>query len=83
MDSNSILSSVKDPSLIKKRRDQIIKGAISLLSKRDFMAPPQGKSPKNQALALAHYTNTSGPRKMYYFWSMKQSMIKYISGLQK
>lgn len=36
MDSNSILSSVKDPSLIKKRRDQIIKGAISLFKQKGF-----------------------------------------------
>lgn len=36
MDSNSILSSIKDPSLVKKRRDQIIKGAISLFKQKGF-----------------------------------------------
>ncbi|SHH58939.1 TetR/AcrR family transcriptional regulator [Virgibacillus chiguensis] len=33
---NSILSSIKDPSLIEKRRNQIIRSAISLFEKKGF-----------------------------------------------
>src|SRR5699024_6146753 len=36
MDAHSILSSVKDATLVKKRRSQIIKGAITLFKQKGF-----------------------------------------------
>ncbi|MFB4475905.1 TetR/AcrR family transcriptional regulator, partial [Oceanobacillus caeni] len=36
MSKNKVVSNVKDQELIKKRRDQMIKGAISLFKEKGF-----------------------------------------------
>lgn len=46
MEKREVHASVKDERLVEKRRTQMIKGAVTLLKKRDFIVLRRGKSLK-------------------------------------
>ena len=58
-------TSVKDESLIEKRRHQMIRAGVTLFKEKGFHRQQQEKLQKKLALVLALCMNTFGQKKMY------------------
>lgn len=71
-----IQSSVKDESLIEKRRAQMIRGAVTLFKEKAFTGRRRGKSQKLRDSASALFMNTSGQKKTSSIWSVTRSTMK-------
>lgn len=62
-----ITSSIKDEALVKKRLNQLQKGAVQLFKQKDFTGRRPGKSPKRQVSASEHYMSTFEKRRCLIF----------------
>ena len=66
MKKRVVHASIKDERLIKKRRNQILMGQLSYLSKRGFIVRQQGRLLERQVLALEPCMSIYVKRKMFY-----------------
>ncbi|KHF30328.1 hypothetical protein LR68_01073 [Anoxybacillus sp. BCO1] len=66
MRKREVPASVKDERLVKKRRNQMIKGQFRYLNKKGFIKRRRAKLPALLALASERYTNTFAKRKTFF-----------------
>ena len=73
-------SSVKDESLIEKRREQMIRGAVTFLKKKASTEQLREKLRKKLDSVLEHCMNTFERRKMCSILFATVFTTKYITG---
>lgn len=79
MSKREVKSSVKDESLIEKRREQMIRGAVKLFKRRGSIVQRPAKSQKRRGSVSERFMNISAQKKMCSILSATAFITKYTT----